>query len=72
MFDLYDEQELSELPTLSQTQGLDLKVDTGDYRVWLDRTGEDTPVQYELRISGRWYDAYPNESGDTLTVDIPV
>lgn len=59
IFTRYNEHELADLPTLMEGYAQDLKVDEGDWRVWLDRTGEDFPVHYELRISGRWFSVQP-------------
>jgi len=65
VFTRYTEHELAELPTLTEGHTQDLKVDEGDWRVWLDRTGEDFPVQYEVRIGGRWYPVQPSaDDGD--------
>ena len=65
VFTRYTEHELAELPTLEEGHTQDLKVDEGGWRVWLDRTGEDVPVQYEARIGGRWYPVQPSaDDGD--------
>lgn len=56
----YTAKELSALPTLSVGQAEDLKVDTGNTRVWLARTGTADGEPYENKISveklknGRW------------------
>ena len=62
VFTRYTEHELAELPTLTEGHTQDLKVDEGDWRVWLDRTGEDFPVQYEVRIAGRRFPCEPSEA----------
>lgn len=62
VFTRYTEHELAELPTLTEGHTQDLKVDEGDWRVWLDRTGGDFPVQYEVRIAGRWFPCEPSEA----------
>lgn len=56
----YTLKELESMPTLSVGQADDLKVDTGDNRVWLARTtvadGEpyNNKVTVEQYINGRW------------------
>lgn len=56
----YTAAELEQLPTLAVGQTDDLKIDDGDTRVWLARTGEDDGEAYDNRISveqlvdGRW------------------
>lgn len=55
---------LDDLPTKTQGQAADLKIDTGDWRVWLSRCGEEdgefSPVQLEQRVNGRWVDRSPD------------
>lgn len=55
---VYTVAELEAMPTLAVGQADDLKVDTGEERVWLARTGaEDRQVyaiNHERLINGRW------------------
>lgn len=66
---IYTPMELEELDTLSEGQDADLKVDDGDFRVWLNRVTEE--VEYEVSIDGRWFDA-TDTGRDTLEVTIWV
>lgn len=66
--DIFTVGELLDMATLEEGHTQDLKVDTGDFRVWLDRTGEDVPVQYEVRVGGRWHDMYVNENAELVVV----
>jgi hypothetical protein len=56
----YTADELADMPTLSQGQSADLKVDEGGERVWLARTGiadgepYDNTVTVERLVNGRW------------------
>ena len=68
MFHLQERaEELRELPTLATGQTCNLKIDTGDVRVWLCRCGiadgmpYDDAVTVEELIGGRWVevDQYP-------------
>lgn len=47
-----------ELPTINQGHYSDLKIDTGEVRVWASRMmladGETEPVQIEKLVNGRW------------------
>lgn len=58
----YTADELNDMPTLAVGQTDDLKVDTGEERVWLARTGVDDGEPYNNRVShetlvdGRWED----------------
>lgn len=58
----YTADELRNLPTLATGQADDLKVDTGDTRVWLCRCGVADGMPYENAISveslvdGQWVD----------------
>lgn len=60
MNERYTLEELESLPTLSVGQADDLKVDTGNTRVWLSRCsvedGEpyDNKVTVERLAEGRW------------------
>lgn len=51
---------LKELPTIHSGQYANLKIDTGEMRIWLSRCteadGETQPVQVERLIDGRWID----------------
>ena len=59
--------ELEDLPTLAQGQADDLKIEDGDYRVWLSRcTIEDgepfnDAITVEVCINGSWIEGakYP-------------
>lgn len=64
----YTSEELEELPTLSEGYTQDLKVDDGDFRVWLSRI--DNEPEYEIRYQGRWHDAQLDEgdSGEQFLV----
>lgn len=66
--DIFTVGDLENLRTLEQGHTQDLKIDTGHFRVWLDRTGEDSPVQYEVLVDGRWYDMYVNEDAELVVV----
>jgi hypothetical protein len=55
----YSVSEIEDLETLCVGQGSDLKVDTGEFRVWLSRAGRadglvGPRVTYERLIDGRW------------------
>ncbi len=54
----YTVEELEAMPTLAVGQADDLKVDTGEERVWLSRCGaEDGQIYrigHEHLIDGRW------------------
>ena len=56
----YSLEELEALPTLSVGQADDLKVDTGDTRVWLSRCTVEDGEPYNNKVSveqyrdGRW------------------
>lgn len=58
--EVYSLDELEDLPTLSEGQADDLKIDTGDVRIWLSRmTAEDgepcdNKVTIEERRRGSW------------------
>lgn len=60
----YTAEELEAMPTLSVGQADDLKIDTGDTRVWLSRcdvaSGEPYPnkVSVEHLVDGRWVVVY--------------
>lgn len=54
-------EELQELPTLARGQADDLKVDDGEYRVWLSRCGlaDGMPVEHSVMVErlneqGQW------------------
>lgn len=55
-----DAAELRQMPTLAVSQADDLKIDTGETRVWLARTGVedgepfDNKVTIERLVKGRW------------------
>ncbi len=55
-----DARDLRALPTIVQGHTANLKIDTGEIRVWLSRCcigdGERQPIQAEQRINGRWVD----------------
>jgi hypothetical protein len=57
---LYSASELEKLPTLSVGQADDLKVDTGNIRIWLSRCGiaDGAPYKNQVTIEkltdGRW------------------
>ena len=57
---IYTYEELEAMPTLAQGQAADLKVDTGEIRIWLSRcsiaNGELDPIQVERLENGRWVD----------------
>lgn len=63
----YTATELNAMPTLCASQADDLKVDTGNKRVWLARVGVEDGAQYDDMVSvetlrdGRWVetDCYP-------------
>ena len=56
----YTAKDLEDLPTLSQSQADDLKIDDGTTRVWLCRCGiadgmpYDNQITVENLINGRW------------------
>lgn len=56
----YTLSELEPLPTLAQGQADDLKLDNGEFRVWLSRCGtadgakHDNGVTVERLVDGRW------------------
>ncbi len=54
----YDPEELEALPTLCVGQADDLKIDTGEERVWLSRMtpadGEVYRVHVERLLDGMW------------------
>ena len=56
----YTADEIRDLPTLSQGQADNLKIDTGTERVWLSRVGiedgmpYDNQITIERLIDGRW------------------
>ncbi len=58
--DLYTEEELEAMPTISSGHTCNLKVDTGQTRVWLSRCGpedglpENERITYERLRGGRW------------------
>lgn len=74
MIRTYTPNELDMMPTISEGHSQDLMVDQNGFRVWLDRTGQDVPVQYEICVDGRWYPAFEEEdtTGDFLVVSIPI
>jgi hypothetical protein len=59
-YDRYSLAELEALPTLAEGQADDLKIETGEYRVWLARTGVedgepfDNKVTIEADFDGTW------------------
>lgn len=57
---IYTLNELRAMPTLHVGQFADLKIDTGEIRVWCSRMritdGELDPVQVERLENGRWID----------------
>jgi CDGSH-type Zn-finger protein len=56
--------ELEDLPTLAQGQADNLKIDTGEARVWLCRCGVedgmpyDNAVTVEVLDNGRWVESH--------------
>jgi hypothetical protein len=48
-------KDIENLKTLAVGQAADLKIDTGTFRVWLNRVTNE--VEYERLIDGRWVDA---------------
>jgi len=56
----YTANELEELPTLSSGHFDNLKIDDGQYRVWLSRVGiadgmpYDNQIMVEKLVNGRW------------------
>lgn len=52
--------DLEEMPTISESQTADLKIETEDERVWLERTGVsdgewcNNKVTVEFLLNGRW------------------
>lgn len=55
-------EDLEALPTISSSQFDDLKIDTGEIRVWLSRMTEEdghkgSRISYEKFYRGRWYGA---------------
>lgn len=50
--------DLANLPTLSQGQTADLKIDTGQTRVWLERCGPEDGETHQVTVErlkgGRW------------------
>lgn len=61
--------ELDRLPTLCQSQALDLKFDDGTYRYWLARTGIADGEPYENTVyvekleRGQWIDIDSYDGG---------
>ena len=57
---IYTYDELERMPTIHSGQYADLKIDTGDLRIWVSRMtiadGELDPVQVERLEDGRWVD----------------
>jgi len=57
---IYTQQELAAMPTLHQGHFANLKVDTGEIRIWLSRCtiadGELDPVSVEKLVNGCWVD----------------
>lgn len=47
-------KDIEKLKTLAVGQAADLKIDTGTFRVWLNRVTNE--VEYERLIDGRWVD----------------
>lgn len=47
----YTAEELEAMPTLSESQTDDLKVDTGQIRVWLCRCGVDDGMPYNDQVT---------------------
>jgi len=66
----YKVEDLKAMPDLAIGQADSLKVDTGDFRVWLSRCDEadgaltSDSVSYERLVDGRWVSC--NETGDLL------
>lgn len=58
----YDVDDLARLPTLSQGQAEDLRVDEGGVRWWLSRVGpedgQDYPIGVEVCVRGRWSEVH--------------
>jgi hypothetical protein len=58
--EVYSLEELEAMPTLSQGQADDLKIDSGTVRIWLSRCGIedgepcDNKVTIEEYVDGRW------------------
>lgn len=56
----YSLRQLESMPTLSQSQADDLKIDDGKYRVWLSRADETDGMPYHSMVTvealqdGRW------------------
>jgi len=48
----FNKEELEKLPTISQGQADDLKIETDTLRVWLSRV--DGSVSVEQLVNGRW------------------
>jgi hypothetical protein len=59
----FNVDDLEQRPTLAQGQCCDLKVDTGDFRVWLCRVNKGE-ISYETLDAGRWVPA--NRDGEPL------
>ena len=56
----YSAEELKKMETIHQTNGAELKVDTGSLRVWLE--ADDVTITIEKLTDGRWrtVDVYQN------------
>lgn len=52
----YTAHDLNPMPCIEEGASCDLKVDTGDFRVWIDRVYED--VEYETYQDGQWWPAH--------------
>jgi hypothetical protein len=56
----YTLDELEEMPTISESQTADLKIETEDERIWLERTGVpdgewcNNKVTVEFLLNGKW------------------
>ena len=50
----WDREELKAMPTLSEGQCCNLKVDTAALRVWLCRVGGGVTVEQYQPMRGRW------------------
>lgn len=48
----YTAEELKSVGTLHQTNGAELKVETGSLRIWLE--ADDTTITVEKLVDGRW------------------
>jgi hypothetical protein len=50
----YTAAQLERMPTISQAQNDNLKIDDGQARVWLSRSGPEVTIEYYNHVQGRW------------------